>query len=157
MAPAAQAQTTAQRFNARLSIEWIAASNRSWFWLRGIGFNARLSIEWIAAQSFGASEVPSFGFNARLSIEWIAASCARCCAESFKIQCPLEHRVDCCKDKSEAGRRGDVIQCPLEHRVDCCYLLVPNSPIPKGWIQCPLEHRVDCSADPFAAMATAAV
>jgi len=59
-----------------LSIEWIAAQGNSEIAVVN-GFNARLSIEWIAALAMllviGTAPVAQARFNARLSIEWIAA------------------------------------------------------------------------------------
>ena len=64
-----------------------------------VRFNARLSIEWIAASSVPGWSFVTEGFNARLSIEWIAASVSVWAASrlALAIQCPLEHRVDCCR------------------------------------------------------------
>ena len=58
-------------------------------------FNARLSIEWIAAGLLHGVQQDKVRFNARLSIEWIAARSKKVVAEAEAIQCPLEHRVDC--------------------------------------------------------------
>ena len=85
------------------------------------GFNARLSIEWIAADAvlqerntWGEIQCPL-----EHRVDCRPPTCASHPASSILIQCPLEHRVDCRAVQHAAAGDTITIQCPLEHRVDC--------------------------------------
>ncbi len=111
---------SATRFNARLSIVWIATRTVRpvpWQPVR-MRFNARLSIVWIATGTSLDYLFAGFRFNARLSIVWIATKPP---IVRMSIQCPLEHRVDCHQSMAAETYMpmSDEIQCPIEHRVDC--------------------------------------
>ena len=85
-------------------------------------FNARLSIEWIAAVAAPAQPKMATMIQCPLEHRVDCCTCAAPYLQMYAIQCPLEHRVDCCFEIQDLPEGVSVIQCPLEHRVDCCPL-----------------------------------